>query len=136
MCPDQDARLSLLSSSINRQHHLSLQIGSELEEHHDLLLDTEAQIDRTGARLSRARGRLNGLVEGGKKNGESSFEFPWSGGDRLEAIEIKQECVEGRSASIQIYSPLLISYQHSGPLLLPFFHLPSYYRNSGDAMNT
>jgi len=39
---DQDERLNHLSTSINRQNQLSMQIGDELDVHHQLLEDTVA----------------------------------------------------------------------------------------------
>ncbi|KAL7408907.1 hypothetical protein BDY24DRAFT_405047 [Mrakia frigida] len=66
---DQDTRLSALSHSIGRQHHLSLQIGDELEVHQGLLDDTDMALDRTGGNLGRARRRLDGFAESAKNNG-------------------------------------------------------------------
>jgi hypothetical protein len=66
---DQDERLNLLSSSIGRQNHLSIQIGSELDLHHDLLEDTDAAMDRTAARLGRARRRLDTVAHEAKQYG-------------------------------------------------------------------
>ncbi|KAG1901530.1 uncharacterized protein F5891DRAFT_1028415 [Suillus fuscotomentosus] len=58
----QDAHLDHLSSSIGRQHHISLQIGDELE-------DTE--LDGTGARMSNARRKLERVAQGAKRNGST-----------------------------------------------------------------
>ena len=66
---DQDTRLSALSHSIGRQHHLSLQIGDELEVHQDLLDETDMALDRTSGNLGRARRRLDGFAESAKNNG-------------------------------------------------------------------
>ncbi|CDZ96364.1 SNARE protein TLG1/Syntaxin 6 [Phaffia rhodozyma] len=68
MMSDQDARLAQLSTSINRQHHLSLQIGDELEVHQDLLDDTDHALDRTTVRLDRARRQLDGFAGKAKEN--------------------------------------------------------------------
>ena len=68
---DQDERLNLLSHSIGRQNHLSIQIGSELDLHHDLLEETDAAMDRTAARLGRARRRLDTVANEAKQHGQS-----------------------------------------------------------------
>jgi hypothetical protein len=72
--PDQDERLTLLSHSINRQNDLSIQIGDELDRHHELLEDTDAAMDRTAARLQRARRRLDTVADGARQHGESRVE--------------------------------------------------------------
>ncbi len=72
---DQDERLNLLSNSIGRQNHLSIQIGSELDLHHDLLEDTDQAMDRTTARLSTAKRRLDKVASDAKKYGGSSFDY-------------------------------------------------------------
>lgn len=66
---DQDERLTLLSHSINRQSHLSVQIGDELDIHHELLEDTDAAMDRTAARLNSARRRLDHVADNAKQYG-------------------------------------------------------------------
>ncbi|KAL7418460.1 hypothetical protein Q5752_006918 [Cryptotrichosporon argae] len=71
MMDEQDSRLSLLSHSINRQSHLSVQIGSELDLHHELLEDTDAALDRTAARLQRARGRLDHFAHDARQHGST-----------------------------------------------------------------
>lgn len=73
--PDQDERLNLLSNSINRQNHLSIQIGSELDVHHDLLDDTDQAMDRTQARLLKARKRLDKVAREAKQYGQYSVFF-------------------------------------------------------------
>lgn len=70
---DQDERLNLLSHSINRQNHLSVQIGDELDIHHELLEDTDAAMDRTANRLGRARRRLDNVADNAKQHGELLF---------------------------------------------------------------
>jgi syntaxin 8 len=67
---DQDDRLNLLSHSIGRQNHLSLQIGSELEEQHELLEDVDGAMARTTARLGGARKRLDKVANDAKQYGE------------------------------------------------------------------
>ena len=71
---DQGARLDQLSQSINRQHHLSLQINDELEIHSGLLEELDTDIDRTHHRLTSARRRLGRVAKGAKENSE------WSSG--------------------------------------------------------
>jgi syntaxin 8 len=66
---DQDQQLDHLSHSINRQHHISLQINDELDVHHGLLQDLDADIDRTQGRLSNARRKLDRVAKGVKNNG-------------------------------------------------------------------
>jgi syntaxin 8 len=68
---DQDNQLSHLSSSLNRQHHLSLAINSELEEHHGLLEELDTELEGTQSRLGRARRRLDKVAKGVKGNGKS-----------------------------------------------------------------
>ncbi|KAK4685707.1 hypothetical protein P7C73_g4439, partial [Tremellales sp. Uapishka_1] len=68
---DQDERLNLLSHSIGRQNHLSVQIGSELDLHHQLLEDTDEAIDRTSDRLRKARRRLDKVAEDAKQYGST-----------------------------------------------------------------
>lgn len=66
---EQDQHLDLLSHSITRQHHISLQINEELDVHSDLLQELDTQIDRTEGRLGRARKSLDKVVRGVKNNG-------------------------------------------------------------------
>jgi syntaxin 8 len=65
---EQDQHLDNLSHSINRQHHISLQINDELDVHHGLLQDLDADIDRTQGRLSNARKKLDRVARGVKNN--------------------------------------------------------------------
>ena len=67
---DQDERLNLLSHSIGRQNHLSIQIGSELDLHNEMLEDTDQAMDRTTARLSKARKRLDKVASDAKQYGK------------------------------------------------------------------
>ncbi|RXK40512.1 hypothetical protein M231_02164 [Tremella mesenterica] len=71
MMDDQDERLNLLSHSLHRQNHLSIQIGSELDLHHDLLEETDLAMDRTTARLGKARRRLDKVAGEAKKYGST-----------------------------------------------------------------
>ncbi|KAF5353951.1 hypothetical protein D9756_007178 [Leucocoprinus leucothites] len=68
MMNEQDDHLDQLSQSINRQHHISLQIGGELEVHSGLLEELDTDIDRTHSRLSGARRRLDRVAQGAKEN--------------------------------------------------------------------
>ncbi|KAK1922170.1 hypothetical protein DB88DRAFT_497419 [Papiliotrema laurentii] len=68
---DQDERLNLLSDSIGRQNHLSIQIGSELDLHHELLEDTDAAMDRTADRLNRAKRRLDTVAHEARQHGST-----------------------------------------------------------------
>lgn len=66
---EQDQHLDLLSHSINRQHHISLQINEELDVHSSLLQELDTQLDRTEGRLGRARKNLDKVARGVKNNG-------------------------------------------------------------------
>jgi len=68
---DQDERLNHLSTSINRQNQLSMQIGDELDVHHQLLEETDGAMDRTAASLGRARKRLDKVADEAKQYGTS-----------------------------------------------------------------
>ncbi|KAM6494904.1 syntaxin-like protein [Amanita muscaria] len=65
---EQDEHLDQLSRSINRQHHISLQINDELGVHTGLLEELDTEVDRTGSRLSSARRRLDKLAKGAREN--------------------------------------------------------------------
>jgi len=69
MMDEQDQYLDLLSHSINRQHHMSLQINEELDDHSNLLEELDTQLDRTEGRLGRARKSLDKVAQGVKSNG-------------------------------------------------------------------
>ncbi|WOO81983.1 putative syntaxin-8B [Vanrija pseudolonga] len=71
MMEEQDERLTLLSHSINRQNHLSVQIGDELQVHNELLEDTDAAMDRTADRMNRARRRLDHVADNAKQHGST-----------------------------------------------------------------
>ncbi|KAI6157273.1 syntaxin-like protein [Pisolithus tinctorius] len=68
---DQDAHLEHLSSSIGRQHHISLQINDELEVHTGLLDTLDTELDGTDARMRNARRRLGRVARGAKENGST-----------------------------------------------------------------
>ncbi|KIL62800.1 hypothetical protein M378DRAFT_12590 [Amanita muscaria Koide BX008] len=65
---EQDEHLDQLSRSINRQHHISLQINDELGVHTGLLEELDTEVDMTGSRLSSARRRLDKLAKGAREN--------------------------------------------------------------------
>jgi len=65
---DQDTQLESLSHSIGRQHHISLQINDELEEHAGLLDALDVDMDRTDNRLQSARRALDKVSKGAKDN--------------------------------------------------------------------
>jgi len=69
MMDEQDQRLDELSSSVNRQHHISLQINDELDVHHGLLEGLDSDLDRTDSRLRKARRKLDTFAQGVKENG-------------------------------------------------------------------
>lgn len=56
---EQDAQLDQLGESIGRQHHMSIQIGDELEGQIALLDDVDEHVDRHQGRLNNARRRLD-----------------------------------------------------------------------------
>ncbi|KAF9234194.1 hypothetical protein BU15DRAFT_65907 [Melanogaster broomeanus] len=64
----QDTHLDHLSSSIGRQHHISLQINDELEVHTGLLESLDSELDGTDARMTSARKRLARVARGAKEN--------------------------------------------------------------------
>lgn len=66
---EQDQQLDQLSHSINRQHHISLQINEELDVHHGLLTELDSDLDRTHTRLGQARKKLDRVAQGVKNNG-------------------------------------------------------------------
>lgn len=65
---DQDTQLDVLSQSIGRQHHLSLQINDELGEQAGLLDGLDEDLDRTGVRLQRAHRTLDRVSRGAREN--------------------------------------------------------------------
>lgn len=66
---DQDTHLQTLSTSLNRQHSISLAINTELEEHHGLLEELDTELEGTHSRLGGARRRLERVGRGVKGNG-------------------------------------------------------------------
>ncbi|KAG7095175.1 hypothetical protein E1B28_005954 [Marasmius oreades] len=71
MMDEQDLHLDRLSSSISRQHHLSLQINDELDVHTGLLEELDTELDRTEGSLSSARRRLDRVAQGARNNGST-----------------------------------------------------------------
>lgn len=65
---EQDQRLDQLSNSINRQHHISLQINDEMDVHRGLLEELDEGVDRTEGRLGTARRKLDRVAKGIKEN--------------------------------------------------------------------
>ncbi|CAM0141061.1 hypothetical protein VKS41_002326 [Umbelopsis sp. WA50703] len=59
MMDDQDRNLDMLSEAVGRQRELGLLIGDELEQHVQLIEDTDEMVDRTDTRLRHAQKRLN-----------------------------------------------------------------------------
>lgn len=70
MMDEQDQRLDELSHSINRQHHISVQINDELDVHQGLLEDLDGGVDQTSGRLGTARRKLDRVAKGIKENSE------------------------------------------------------------------
>jgi len=68
MIDQQDDTLEALSKAIQRQRDLSLTISSELELHEGLLEETDAALDRTGARLSKANKSLKHVAKKTREN--------------------------------------------------------------------
>jgi len=68
---DQDTRLDHLSSSIYRQHHISLQINDELEVHTGLLDVLDTELDGMDTRMAGARRRLARVARGARENGST-----------------------------------------------------------------
>ncbi|KAI8147554.1 hypothetical protein BJV82DRAFT_507826, partial [Fennellomyces sp. T-0311] len=56
---DQDGNLDQLSDAIRRQRELGIQIGDELDSHVQLIDETESMVERTDARLQRAKRKLD-----------------------------------------------------------------------------
>ncbi|KAG2182025.1 hypothetical protein INT43_006951 [Umbelopsis isabellina] len=59
MMDDQDRNLDMLSEAVGRQRELGLLIGDELEQHVQLIEETDEMVDRTDTRLRHAQKRLN-----------------------------------------------------------------------------
>ncbi|EGN94378.1 hypothetical protein SERLA73DRAFT_144057 [Serpula lacrymans var. lacrymans S7.3] len=68
MIDDQDSHLDNLSNSITRQHHISLQINSELDTHAGILDELDTDLDHTATRLGSARKRLDKVARGVRGN--------------------------------------------------------------------
>ncbi|GLB41053.1 hypothetical protein LshimejAT787_0902680 [Lyophyllum shimeji] len=71
MMDEQDNHLDMLSHSVTRQHHISLQINDELDVHSGLLEELDTELDRTESRLTGARRRLDQVARGAKNNGST-----------------------------------------------------------------
>ncbi|EPQ26006.1 uncharacterized protein PFL1_06460 [Pseudozyma flocculosa PF-1] len=71
----QDEHLDNLTASIARQQQLSLQMGDELDLHHDLLNEFDQDAERTGLRLGGASDRLETLRRSVKENGSTYLIF-------------------------------------------------------------
>ncbi|KAI7863490.1 hypothetical protein BDF14DRAFT_1843700 [Spinellus fusiger] len=56
---DQDQNLDQLSLVIGRHRELGLMIGDELEDHAQLIYETERMVDQTDAKLRRAKKKLD-----------------------------------------------------------------------------
>lgn len=65
---DQDVRLAQLTTSIDRQNNLSLQIGHELDLHQEILEDTDQAMGYTQRNLDRAAGRLRRVADGSRNH--------------------------------------------------------------------
>lgn len=50
---------------------MSVQIGDELDRHHELLEETDAALDRTATSLNRAKRRLDTVAEGARQHGST-----------------------------------------------------------------
>jgi len=68
MMDEQDEHLDQLSQSINRQHHISLQMNDELDVHAGLLEQLDADLDNTDTRLRGARRRLDWFTKAAREN--------------------------------------------------------------------
>lgn len=66
---DQDTHLDHLSTSISRQHDLSLRMNEELELHAGLLTDLDRGVDDTELRLGGASNRLDRFRASMKEHG-------------------------------------------------------------------
>lgn len=86
---EQDDRLAQLSTSIAAQTHLSRQIGSELDLHHQLLEETDEAMDRTSARMRGARKRLDKVGRGAKEHGQCGVAVRRSGADPWAATQAR-----------------------------------------------
>ncbi|KAI9257375.1 hypothetical protein BDA99DRAFT_516276 [Phascolomyces articulosus] len=65
---EQDDNLDELSDAIRRQRELGLMIGDELETHVQLIDETEEMVDRTDARLKKAKKKLDYVGRKMKEN--------------------------------------------------------------------
>ncbi len=67
---DQDHHLDALSSSLNRQHEMSLQMNEELDLHQELLEEYDNDVNRTGLRIGGATSQMDRLRNSLKDHGE------------------------------------------------------------------
>lgn len=67
---DQDQHLDALSSSLNRQHEMSLQMNEELDLHQELLEEYDNDVNRTGLRIGGATNQMDRLRNSLKDHGE------------------------------------------------------------------
>jgi syntaxin 8 len=67
---EQDTHLDALAHSVRRQHGLSLEINSELEDQNIMLEDLEAQIYSSDRRLNKGQKRLDYFTKKAKENGQ------------------------------------------------------------------
>ncbi|ORZ01453.1 hypothetical protein BCR43DRAFT_433199, partial [Syncephalastrum racemosum] len=65
---DQDQNLDQLSDAIRRQRELGLIIGDELDTHAQLIDETTDMVDRTDARMQKARRKLDYVGRKVKEN--------------------------------------------------------------------
>ena len=65
---EQDEHLDRLGESIGRQRDLSIQIGSELDDHAMLLDEVDERVDRHQGQLDRANKRLTTFARKAKEN--------------------------------------------------------------------
>jgi syntaxin 8 len=65
---DQDQQLDQLGESIGRQRDLSIQIGSELDDHAMLLEEVDERVDRHQGQLDRANKRLSTFARKAREN--------------------------------------------------------------------
>lgn len=65
---EQDDQLDRLGESVGRQRDLSIQMGTELDEHVGMLDDIDEGVDRHQGTLDRARKRLGTVSRRAKDN--------------------------------------------------------------------
>ena len=65
---EQDDQLDTLGQSIGRQRVLGIQMGNELDEQNEMLVDVERGVDRHTSTLDRAKRRLEHVAKKGRDN--------------------------------------------------------------------